>query len=219
MSVLLLHGFTGHPSNLEPLEEAFTKQGFSCLSPMLPGHDVLSGNLDRATMQDWLSSVENNQSDVVVGLSMGALLAILMAAERPRKKLVLISPAFVLRLLGRLSVFGAYLGLGSWVKSFPKIAGSDVEDPIGKARCQAYPEVPLKALKEFDLLRQKAIQVLPKLRCPIYSFFGAKDHTVDVQKSAVFVKNPVIFERSAHIIPLDYDQKELIAQCLQILEK
>lgn len=219
MSVLLLHGFTGHPNDLKPLDEALTQHGFSCHRPTLPGHATSPADLNQATVESWLSSIRPDLSDVIIGLSMGALLAILLAAERPVSKLILISPAFILKPFPKLGVWGARLGLAHFLKTVPKTAGSDIEDPAGKAACKAYREVPLKALLQFDLVRQRAIQALPAVQCPIYSFFGAKDHTVDVPKSAVFVKNPVIFEHSAHILPLDYDQKELISQCLKILEK
>lgn len=218
MSVLLLHGFTGHPSDLEPLRTAFEARGISCYLPLLPGHGTNLDDLNRVQASDWLDAVRHYDSDIIVGMSMGGLLAVCMAAERPISKLILLSPAFFLQPFGRFGAWAAEHGLAHILSSFPKKAGSDIADPVARSKSQAYQEVPLKALVQFEQLRQSAIRVLPKVTCPVFSFFGAKDHTVDIKKASLLVKNPVIFERSAHVLPLDYDQKELISQCLKILE-
>lgn len=219
MSILLLHGFTGHPSDLEPLKTAFEAHGFTCNMPLLPGHGTKPEDLNSVKTTDWLDCARSYNSDIIVGLSMGGLLAVLLAAEKPKSKLILLSPAFALQPLGRFGVWAANLGLAHLLPCLPKAAGSDIAEPIARSHSQAYRQIPLKALLEFDHLRQLALLALPKVTCPIFSFFGAKDHTVDVAKASQFVLNPVIFEHSAHILPLDYDQKELTAQCLKILEK
>lgn len=219
MSVLLLHGFTGHSSDLQPLKTAFEAHGFPCHLPLLPGHGTRPADLHRVQATDWLDAAKQYDSDIIVGLSMGALLAVCMAAERPTSKLILLSPAFFLHPFGKLGSWAAERGLAHIFNSFPKKGGSDIADPVARAKSQAYQEISLKALIEFNRLRQQAIQALPKVTCPIFSFFGRKDRTIDVAKSSRLVKNPVIFEHSAHILPLDYDQKELISQCLKILEK
>ena len=219
MSILLLHGFTGHPSDLAPLKTAFEAHGWACQLPLLPGHGTRPQNLDSIRATDWIDCAKSYDSDVIVGLSMGALLAVILAAERPKSKLILLSPAFYLKPIGRLTAWACQKGLWRMIKSIPKTAGSDIADPVARAKSQAYHEISLKGLVEFDWLRKQAIQALPQVSCPMYSFFGAKDHTVDIVKSSALLKDSVIFERSAHILPLDYDQKELISQCLKILEK
>ncbi|MEI6805822.1 MAG: alpha/beta fold hydrolase [Myxococcaceae bacterium] len=219
MSILLLHGFTGHPSDVEPLKKAFEAQGFVCDVPLLPGHGTKPKDLNSIKMADWIDCAQSYDSDMIVGLSMGGLLAILLAAQKPKSKLILLSPAFALQPLARLGILLARSGLTRFIETLPKPAGSDIADPAARARSQAYQEVPLKGLIEFDRVRQQALLALPKVTCPVFSFFGARDHTVDVDRSSKLVSNPVIFEHSAHILPLDYDQKELISQCLKILEK
>lgn len=219
MSILLLHGFTGHPSDLEPLKTAFETRGFSCVLPLLPGHGAKPEDLNRVKIADWLDCARAYDSDIIVGLSMGGLLASVIAAEQPKAKLILLSPAFFLQPLGRFLISASKLGLWRVLKSIPKAAGSDIADPVARAKSQAYREIPLKALLEFDRLRKQALKALPQITCPVFSFFGAHDHTVNVRKASSCVKNPVILKRSAHVLPLDYDQKELIAQCLGILEK
>lgn len=219
MSILLLHGFSGHPDDLLPLEIALKQAGLSCKRPFLPGHGTHLEDLSATKAADWIKFAREQEADVVIGLSMGGLLGTILAAERPFKKLILLSPAFVLRPLGRLGVWASRLGLARVKHAFKKTVGSDIWDPVARAKSKAYPAIPLKALLEFDAIRQEALRALPHVQCPVFSFFGKHDHTVDVAAASKLVPNPVIFEHSAHILPLDYDQKELITQCLQILEK
>lgn len=215
----MLHGFTGRPSNLGPLKTALEAQGNICHVPQLPGHGGTPEDLANVKMEDWLDCARAYEFDVIIGLSMGGLLATVLAAERPVSKLILLSPAFYLQTRGRFGTFLAKLGLWRLMPTAKKKGGSDIVDPTERAKSQALPVVPLKALIEFDRLRLRALKALPGVTCPVYSFFGRQDHTVDVQKASALFKNPVIFERSAHVLPVDYDQKELITQCLRILEK
>lgn len=219
MSILLLHGFTGHPSDLAPLKLALESHGFTCHAPLLPGHGSRPEDLNKATMEHWLECARSYEADIIIGLSMGGLLATILATERPVSKLILLSPAFYLRSPGRFAACVSRFGLWRLVPMIRKMAGSDIADPVARSKSQALPVVPIKALLEFNRLRLRALLALPRITCPVYSFFGKQDHTVDIQKASALLKNPVIFERSAHILPIDYDQKELIAQCLKILEK
>ncbi len=218
MRVLLLHGFTGHPDDLAPLDQAFSAAGYECKRPALPGHACESPQaIERFSANDWIRFTQEQEADVIVGLSMGGLLSVIAAAKRPPQKLILLSPAFYLRTPGKLLALAANCGLGSLVRAIPKAAGSDIAEPKAKAASKAYREISLKALREFDAVRRQALAVLPTLKIKPHVFFGAHDHTVDTEASAALFDDSVILGNSAHILPVDYDQKELIKQCLAIL--
>ena len=218
MSVLLLHGLTGHPDDLKPLDLALTAAGFHCERPALPGHACKDPKeIERYSANDWVKFTQEHAAEVMIGLSMGGLLSVIAAAKKPPKKLILLSPAFYLRTGGRALSLAAEYGLGRLVRAIPKAAGSDIAEPLAKAASKAYPEVSLKALCEFNIARKRALDVLPELSVKPHVFFGAHDHTVDVGASAALFAEPIIFSKSAHILPVDYDQKELIKQCLAIL--
>ncbi len=90
--VLLLHGLTGTPSEMKPLAKYLKKQGFRVESPMIAGHGQGHREILATTWQDWLDSVKKAFDDLakecdqvfVAGLSMGALLTILLAVEDVR---------------------------------------------------------------------------------------------------------------------------------------
>lgn len=89
--VLLVHGITGAPTEMKPLVRRLTARGFSVSCPQLAGHCSTVGELKRTRWTDWYASVEEglnllrNECDTVFvsGLSMGALLALKLAANHP----------------------------------------------------------------------------------------------------------------------------------------
>jgi len=89
-AVLLIHGLTGTPAEMRPIAKRLTKQGFSVMAPALAGHCREANDLRRSRWQDWYGSVEQafealkaeHAQVFVSGLSIGALLAIKLAAEK-----------------------------------------------------------------------------------------------------------------------------------------
>jgi len=98
--VLLLHGLTGMPSEMRPLKRHLSERGCEVTAPLLPGHGATHRELLATTWQDWLDGARQaldelsaSEPVVVAGLSMGALLAVLLAAESSRVAgVVLLSP-------------------------------------------------------------------------------------------------------------------------------
>ncbi len=90
-SVLLIHGLTGTPSEMRLLGKGLNRAGFTVHGVQLAGHCGDMEQLLATDWQDWYDSVElaarrlRDHSDrvFVAGLSMGALLALLLAAEQP----------------------------------------------------------------------------------------------------------------------------------------
>ncbi|HSY48844.1 MAG TPA: alpha/beta fold hydrolase [Thermoanaerobaculia bacterium] len=89
--VLLVHGITGAPTEMKPLVRKLTANGFSVACPQLAGHCSTLKDLKRTHWRDWYASVEESllhlrqecETVFVAGLSMGALLALKLAANHP----------------------------------------------------------------------------------------------------------------------------------------
>ena len=83
-AVLLIHGYTGTPSEMLPLGNYLNQLGYTVLCRRLPGHGTSVGDLERTTAEDWYSAAKDacegllgRYEDVyVAGLSMGGVLAI-----------------------------------------------------------------------------------------------------------------------------------------------
>jgi pimeloyl-ACP methyl ester carboxylesterase len=103
--VVLIHGMWSTPESLKDLKAAFEEQGYLVHVPRLPFHlpkNQLRGELGKklaaASIEDYVSCISEcieqlEQKPIVVGHSMGGLLAQLIAAKYDCEKLVLISSA------------------------------------------------------------------------------------------------------------------------------
>ena len=87
--VLLIHGLTGTPNEMRVLGKGIHRAGFSVYGMQLAGHCGSTDDLVRSRWQDWTASVRaaagrlGAQVDriIVMGLSMGAVLALDLAAD------------------------------------------------------------------------------------------------------------------------------------------
>lgn len=87
-AVLLLHGLSSSPQEMRFLSRALQREGFTVLAPTLDGY---SAGTREQRMESWLASaihefdmLQSKYAKVsICGLSIGAALAIALAAERP----------------------------------------------------------------------------------------------------------------------------------------
>ncbi len=103
LGVLLIHGLGGTPSEMAPLAKALGDAGHTICSVRLSGHGTGATDLAKSSAHDWRDSAlaaharvsQRCARVVVVGLSMGALLALDIAQTRSERVhgLVLLSPA------------------------------------------------------------------------------------------------------------------------------
>ncbi len=102
-AVLLIHGLTGTPKEMKPIAKHLNNLGYKVETPLLAGHGLGHEEMISATWQDWLESARlalNNLTNdfdniYIVGLSVGSLIAALLAEENPKVKgLTLLSIAY-----------------------------------------------------------------------------------------------------------------------------
>ncbi|MGC1330830.1 MAG: alpha/beta fold hydrolase [Pseudomonas sp.] len=91
VAVLLIHGLTGTPTELRKVAQGLAKSGYTVYVPTLAGHCGDNADLQATTWRDWYNSAlktfegirKVHEQVFVGGLSMGAVLSMHLAAQRP----------------------------------------------------------------------------------------------------------------------------------------
>jgi carboxylesterase len=92
-AVLLIHGLTGTPVEMQAVGRGLAKEGFRAYGMQLAGHCGSEDDLLRTGWRDWYGSVERAWREIslrhenvfVAGLSMGALMAMHLSVQHPGK--------------------------------------------------------------------------------------------------------------------------------------
>ena len=233
---LFIHGFTGSTYEVLPIAQYLNERfDLDCYGPKLLGHYDPEQALRNTSALQWfeqlgniLHTLSNKGPVIVVGLSMGGLLASWLAARAPEriKALVLLAPAFYVKASVRLAIGLAKRGFSRVAPELPKLGGSDIGSREARAINPTVHAFSTRALIEFEHVRNEAIEHLSKICCPLFVAFGAKDKTVDPKKSAQILKDRLeiphdylMLGRSQHIITLDVDRFELYEAIGHFCEK
>lgn len=233
-----MHGFTATPEEVRPLGDGLAARGFPCRAVRLPGHATDVADLARTGRAAWIESVDaavgRLRTDAgrvaVAGVSMGALLAIVEAAARPHDVAALVLCATPLVLGDTRAAWVAFVGrLPGVSRRFALIRKTrprDIADPEARARSQAYPVMPLAALREFMRLRVEARRALAAVTAPTLVLHGRLDHTAPVanveylrRRLRTAVVETRVFERSAHVLTEDLEREAVSAAVADFLDR
>ncbi|MGC4120316.1 MAG: alpha/beta fold hydrolase [Myxococcales bacterium] len=225
---LLVHGFTGTPFEMRFLGNKLARAGLRAVGVRLPGHGVDPYALERARAGEWVNEARaalfrlgspSRPSDGervhLVGLSMGALIAAILAADHPDRvaSLSLCAPALWLSRTRTLMMAVTKLRLVSPRLRFIQKRASDLQDPLMRRRLPNIGRIPAAAAEEFAKVRQWARVALPKVQAPTLVVYSEKDRTVPPQAAVACAglvgSRPVRMvrlERSSHVLTLDVER-------------
>lgn len=104
-AVLVLHGFSGYPEEHAYLADRLHGAGFTVSVPRLPGHGTRGDDFLQTGWRDWLRRFTDAYLDLrgeydtvhVTGLSMGGVIALLLAGQFKVPRIALTAPAVVNR--------------------------------------------------------------------------------------------------------------------------
>ena len=100
-AALLIHGFLGTPAEMRDLAHALNEQGWTVEAPLLPGFGRDIATLPERRYDEWLAAARQAADDLlgtghgpllIVGFSMGAAVAVPIAAAVHPAGLVLLAP-------------------------------------------------------------------------------------------------------------------------------
>lgn len=248
--VLLIHGLTGTPNEMRILAKGLNRAGFTVYAMQLAGHCGDEADLCKTTWQDWYKSVEEaadflaSKTDniFVAGLSMGALLGLKLAADRPKQ----------IKGVGVLGVTFSYDGwsMPFWAKKFffllvlfKKLGifqkTSFIEKPpyglkderiratvsasmlSGDSAAAGLAGNPFPALAEMQLLAKITRTVLPQVTSPCLIMHSGNDDIANIDTNARVVEKNVsgltklvVLNDSYHLITIDRQRREVIKECV-----
>ena len=222
---LVLHGFTGNPQSMRGLALVLADAGFTVEMPLLPGHGTDVADMVPTRWEDWSAAAEAAYLDlaarsdavVVVGLSMGGMLAVWLAEHHPEiAGLALVNPMVAPPDGDTVGFVQAMIDNGDELA--PGV-GSDIA--LEGSVESAYAELPLQAALSLFAAATEVESALESVTCPVLLFTSTQDHVVDPKSSALLVeraKGPVeqvVLERSYHVATLDYDKDEIEARTVE----
>ncbi len=238
--MLLLHGLTGTPYEVHPFADAVAAAGYAVRAPLLAGHADLDA-LERSTWRDWYDSAlaafeslrdGGNRRVVVVGFSMGSLLALRLAALRPRELEGVVAISVPLRfswwqrraILTMAKLRGNRM-LRAAVGVMPKDGGPDIRVMREVDDSPSLEGFPYPALAELLALQEEVRDLLPHVRAPALLLHGRYDHTAPVELSAEVSQalgssrvEREILPRSFHGVGLDLDRAQACASIVRFID-
>jgi carboxylesterase len=229
-AALCLHGLTGTPYEVRPLGEALSAAGIAAIGPVLPGHNETPERLARIAHTEWLAAArdalhelrEEHERVFVVGLSMGGLVALALAAEER------VDAAAVIGVPLRIRAPGIRLVplLKRVVRYVPKSEGSDIRDPDARARHPSYDRMPLAAIHELLRLQRRVRLLLPRIQVPLFVAHGAHDRTAHpddareiLMRVASREREHLVLDGSGHVVPVDHDGPRLASALVAFLRR
>ena len=183
--VLLIHGFTGSPAEMRLVGDYLHDRGCTVSAPLLPGHGTTADDMNRRMWTEWTEHVESALANVmsccetvfVGGLSMGALLALYLAAKHHELAgAICYSPALI--------VTDRVIRLSSLLKHFVPMkrkaskTDTDLTDPEAHLRLWNYDQLPLAAAHELLKLIAKTERLLPQVTCPLLVIYSTRDQAI-----------------------------------------
>jgi carboxylesterase len=210
------------------MAHALAARGFAVRAPLLDGHTDVEA-LERVTWRDWYASAARSFDQLhadgarrvmVLGFSMGSLLALRLAALRPDAVAGVIAISVPLSLeswkrkvISTLARLRTSPLVGSLVGVLPKSGGPDVRIQRELHNSPSLRAFPYPALAELMALQDEVAELLPHVRAPLLLVHGRLDHTTGPEQSARVAQRVgssrvelEILPRSFHIVGLDLDR-------------
>jgi carboxylesterase len=225
--VLLCHGFTGTPGSLRPWAEYLAEAGLTVSLPRLPGHGTTWREMSHTRWEDWYAEVDRAFEELrgqveetfVMGLSMGACLALRMAELRGGlvSGLVLVNPSVA----PDTKLFALAPVLKLLVPSLKGIASDIKKEGV---RELAYDRVPVRAAASLPQLWKLTQHQLGDVTQPVLVYLSAVDHVVGpasmrVLRAALPPDRLTVRDcgNSFHVATLDNDAGEIFAGSLEFV--
>ena len=228
IGVLLLHGFTSSKDTVDGLIPFLDKQNIPYERPILRGHGTRYQDMRGTTARDWYTDAEHallslcNQVDkvIVVGLSMGGLVALDLGMRHADKIAGIVTVAAALKFKDPLApLTGA---ISKLVHYWP--SPNSFNDPNLKAKCTNYSKFPTDAFASLYEYAQTIKKRLPELHVPIRILQSKKDQIVSPDAANIIyekvsspIREIIWFEKSGHEMMQDLEANDVFPKIMEFI--
>jgi carboxylesterase len=230
VGVLTLHGYTGTPNEMVSLADSLASENYTVLAPRLFGHATNPDDMLRARWWDWIASAEDGlnllrgctERQVVMGLSMGGVLALLLAARHPIDAVCAFATPCDLPRDPRIK----FLPWVYWMMPRQPKGESDWHDPEVHKTHIDYPYFPTRSIMELQKLIAAMRLELSAVKAPAFFSQSHGDHTVppesmDLLSSQVSSKvvEKLWVDDSGHVIIKDLEKEKVFMAAKKFLKR
>ncbi|HRD75676.1 MAG TPA: alpha/beta fold hydrolase [Hyphomicrobiaceae bacterium] len=252
LGFLLIHGLGGTPAELRLVAQALNRAGHTVHCCQLAGHCATVNDLRLSVWQEWYASVEaahdrlsaSCKTIVAGGLSMGGLLAIHLAHQRPTgvQGLAIYAPTLV---LDGWSVPKLWSYILRWVRPIPGFkSGFMVKErppyglkderiraivlqhmQSGDAGVAGVFETPMHSMAQFNAFSAVVRRELPSVRQRALILHPRDDDMASIENSHYLQRNLggivelVVLNDSYHMITLDRQRQVVIDHTLALASR
>jgi len=213
---LIIHGFGGGVHEVKPLAEYLIGLGYEIVCPVLKGHSTTKKEMKKATYSEWIDSAEqellrfkeSGDEILLIGFSMGGLIAFNLACKHNIKGIVTINtPIFF------WNIYRVFFNL---LDDFKRKKCNHIRRYL-KAKNNS----PFPAMIQFLLLLNQTKPKLQKISCPILTIQAEDDDTVRI-RSVDYIHKHVssetktirYFHEGGHLILLSH-MAEQVMSCVE----
>ncbi|MCB1521508.1 MAG: alpha/beta fold hydrolase [Hyphomicrobiaceae bacterium] len=250
VGVLLIHGLCGTPTEMRFVAHGLARAGYTVHCPMLAGHGGTVEDIKATTWQHWMKSAEDalielrKECDIVIcgGLSTGAVLGLMLAAEHPDMVQGTVSLSPTLWLNGWLIPWHARLFKlvrHTWIAnfiSFPDIEPHGIKDNrirefirnalfSGDSSVAGLPATPGGAVLEHRRLVTALKKRIKRIAQPALIIHPREDDYADLDNAWYLQRNlkgmvdMVTLDDSYHIVTVDRQRHVVVERTLGFIAR
>lgn len=231
LGVLVIHGFTSDIHCVDPLVKPLDDEGLPYRFPVLRGHGTRYQDMDGVTHRDWYEDAENALLDLyqevekilVIGHSMGGLVALELAARHRDKVVGVVPAAAALRFKDPLAFLTPFVA--RFVKWWPS-PNAYVDATLRKRENRNYPKFATSAFASLWEYSQQVEHLLSFVKAPAHILHSRKDQVVSPVASEIIHekisskdKNLVWFEKSGHEMFLDLEAQDVVQAVMTFVRR
>ncbi|MEL7608667.1 MAG: alpha/beta fold hydrolase [Bacillota bacterium] len=226
---LVLHGFLGTPANMRVIADALFERGWTVYAPLLSGHGTTLADMDRQSDEVWISDAfaayerlrrEGCTQIILIGLSMGGLLASILAQQVECAGLVLLNTPFRMQeyLYRAMKLAG--------IVPFLEVHSDPARAASAYPYNQVYGGLPVRKLRDLERLTIRARGGLYRIGCPLLVMQSRQDNKVDL--SSVMITQYGIrsesvrvewLENSPHGCSYGPEREYIAKRCVEFAEQ